>query len=208
VSLAGEEPEPVPTTWVAAVLAEYAAHRAEVVSEAETQQQTLGLGATAVGLVVAGAFNVWSDMTLAAVAFLGLVPLLCLFVLVQWVGRSAGLLRVGLYLEYLEDALRTTYPAAPPNVFSWEKTRARTTRQGEWWEPSYEWNDFAAIAIFAILAYGSIALGVYRIYDQQRTVAFTLAILEGIVLTAVAARLLREAATARTRMREMLAASQ
>jgi hypothetical protein len=136
--------------WVGAVLAEYEAHRSEVVSEAETQQQTLALGATAVGLVVAGAFNVWNNKLLGSVAFLGLVPLLCLFVLIQWVGRAAGLMRVGLYLEQLEAALRAAYSSAPPKAFTWETTLASTTRRGRWWKASYEWHDFGAIAIFAL----------------------------------------------------------
>jgi hypothetical protein len=204
-SMTGDETKPY---WVDAALAEYAAHRSEVVSEAEAQQQTLGLGATAVGLVVAGAFNVWGNAVLVAVAFLGVVPLLCLFVLVQWVGRAAGLLRVGLYLERLEDALRAAYPLAPPNVFSWEKTLSATTRRGKWWKASYEWHDFGAIAIFAILAYGSIALGAYRVYARDSVVVIPLAFVEGLVFSGFAVRFLREAATARGRMRDSLEADQ
>lgn len=190
--------------WVPAVLAEYEAHRSEVLSEAEAQQQILALGATAVGLVVAGAFNVWDNQLLASVAFLGVVPLLCLFVLVQWVGRAAGLMTVGLYLQQLEEALRSAYPSAPPTVFGWEKTRAETTRRGHWWTANYEWHDVGAIAIFALLAYGSIALGAYRAYDRHEALATVLLVTEILVLTAIAVRFLREITTVRERVRRSL----
>jgi hypothetical protein len=183
------------------VLAEYEAHRTEVVSEAEAQQQTLGLGATSVGLVVAGAFNVWDNGVLVSVAFLGVVPLLCLFVLVQWVGRAAGLMRVGVYLEQLEDALRYAYPLAPPNVFVWEKALAQTTRHGRWWKTSYEWHDFGAIAIFALLAYGSVGLGAYRVYAGHEATVIVLVVAEIASLSGLAIRFLREAAMARARVR-------
>jgi hypothetical protein len=192
--------------WVPAALAEYEAHRSEVLSEAEAQQQILALGATAVGLVVAGAFNVWDNQLLASVAFLGVVPLLCLFVLVQWVGRAAGLMRVGVYLQQLEQALRTAYPSAPESVFSWERRRAaETTRRGNWWTANYEWHDVGAIAIFALLAYGSIALGAYRAYDRHEAVAIVLLVTEILVLTAIAVRFLREMTTIRERVRRSLA---
>ena len=203
--LSSSEDKPV---WVDAVLVEYEAHRAEVVSEAETQQQTLALGATAVGLVVAGAFNVWSDSVLAGVAFLGVVPLLCLFVLVQWVGRATGLLRVGLYLEQLEDALRAAYPTAPTNVFVWERSLVASSRHGKWWQASYQWHDYGAISIFALLSYGSIALGAYRVSSGHPVRVSLLTFLVGLGLSAFAIRFLREAATARRRLRLTLGSTQ
>jgi len=190
------------TDWVNAVLAEYGAHRAEVVAAAGTQQQTLAFGATAVGLVVAGAFNVWSNRLLASAAFLGAVPLLCVFVLVQWVGYAAGLIRVGLYLEHLEDALRTAYPAAPPQVFVWEKTLAAATRRGNWWKASYEWHDFGAIAMFTLLAYGSIALGAYRAYARHEAAVTAVVLLEILMLSGIAGRFLYDVAKSRRRVRE------
>jgi hypothetical protein len=193
--------------WVDAVLAEYEAHRSEVISESETQQQTLAWGATAVGLVVAGAFNVWGNRLLVSIAFMGVVPLLCLFVLVQWVGRAAGLLRVGVYLQQLEEALRSAYPAAPANVLVWEKTREESSRQGKWWQANYEWQAYGAIAIFAALAYGSIALGAYRGYKGHGTLVLVLVLVEILLLSGLAARFIHEAATTRHRLRQQLPAS-
>jgi hypothetical protein len=189
--------------WVSAVVAEYQAHRAEVVSEAEAQQQTLALGATAVGIVIAGAFNVWGNRVLVSVAFLGIVPLLCLFVLIQWVGRAAGLMWVGGYLQDLEDAFREAHPTAPLKVFVWERTlAARQMRRGPWWSANYQWHDYGAVAIFALIAYGSIALGAYRLYATQPTAAIALLTIESLVLTGVAVQLLREVSNARTNVRK------
>jgi hypothetical protein len=193
--------------WVDAVLAEYEAHRHEVLAEAQAQQQTLALGATAVGLVVAGGFNVWDNRTLASVAFLGVVPLLCLFVLVQWVGRAVGLLQVGVYLEQLEDALRVAFPSAPPRVLVWERTLAGASDRQEQrrrWEPRYVWQDYAAIAIFAVLAYGSIALGSYRIYSRHHITGIAAIVVEALLLSVLALRFLRGVATARRRLRQSL----
>src|SRR6266851_4611909 len=110
-------------------------------------------------------------------------------------------MRVGLYLEQLEDALRTAYPSAPPKVFVWEKTLAETTRQGKWWKASYEWHDFGAIAIFALLAYGSIALGAYRVYARHKVVVIPLVLIEILLLSGFAIRFLLEVGRARTRVR-------
>jgi hypothetical protein len=189
--------------WADAVIAEYAAHRAEVLSEAEAQQQTLAFGMTAVGIVVAGAFNVWGNTLLASVAFLGAVPLLNLVILVQWVGRARGLMRVGVYLERLEDALRAAYPLAPQSVFIWEKTRARD-RRDKWWRPSYEWHDYGAIAIFALLAYGSIALGGYHAYADHAGIVVVVVVFEVSVLSLIAAALIYEMATIRARVRRLV----
>ncbi len=193
--------------WATAVLTEYEAHRSEVVAERKPNSRRLRWGATSIRLVVAGAFNVWSNTLLVAVAFLGLIPLLCLFVLVQWVGRAAGLMRVGVYLERLEEALRVAYPSAPQQVFNWEKSLATTARSAKWWEQRYEWHDFGAIAIFALFAYGSIALGGYRAVEGHETTVLVAVIAEILILSALAVRLLAEVGTARKRARASLDAT-
>ena len=192
--------------WVDAVLDEYQAHRSEVLSNAGAQQQALALGATAIGIVFAGAFNVWGNRAVTSVAFLGVVPLLCLFVLVQWVGQTAGLMRVGLYLQELEDALRSAFPSAPPTVFAWERTLAKTRGRPRALgvEANYEWHEYGALAIFVLLAYGSIALGAYRLYARDETAAIVLLVAEIIILTAIAGLLLREVGRARVRVRRSL----
>jgi hypothetical protein len=195
--------ERVDPSWINGALAEYEAHRAEVLSEAAAQQQTLALGATAVGILVAGGFNVWDDQLLASVAFLAAVPLLSVLILVQWAGRAIGLMRVGVYLEGLEDALRTAYSQVPPAVFIWEKTLAKA-RPRNWWTPHYEWNDFGALAVFFLLAAGSIALGAYRAYDGHEGTVVVVVSLESVVLLICALALFRAIAHVREDVRRDL----
>jgi hypothetical protein len=189
--------------WVHAVLAEYEAHRAEVLAEAAAQQQTLALGATGVGIVIAGAFNVWDDRLLAAIAFLGVVPLLSLVILVQWSGRASGLMRVGVYLEALEDAVRSAYPSLPSSAFSWERTRARG-RSDKWWQPQYEWTDYGAIGTFVLLSFGSIGLGAYRAYAGNAGAVIPIVVCEGVAIATLSAALLYDMATIRGRVRRHL----
>lgn len=187
-----------PADWVAGALAEYEAHRAEVLAEAQGQQQTLALGATAVGILVAGAFNVWDDRLLATIAFLGAIPLLCTLILIQWAGRAFGLMRIGVYLEGLETALRSTYASPPPlPVLTWEKTLV-STRPSKWWRPHYGWNDFGAVAVFALFAAGSIALGSYRGYGGgEGGLVIVLTAIQGAVLLSFTSILAWSLATVR-----------
>jgi len=128
------------------------------------------------------------------------VPLLCLLVLVQWVGRALGLMRVGVYLQGLEDALRAAYPSAPPTVFGWEKLLADARPEG-WWKPSYEWHDFGAIAVFVLLAAGSIGLGGYRGYARHEATVTAFVVAESIFLALFAIALIVEMAYVRRNVR-------
>jgi hypothetical protein len=194
--MATSAPDKAPP-WFTAALAEYEAHRAEVLAEAQSQQQTLALGATAVGVVVAGGFNVWDDRVLVAAAFLAAVPLLSILVLVQWVGRAVGIMTVGVYLERLEEALRTA--SAPPDhvhVLVWEKT-LEARPPGKWWKPSYLWTDLGGGGIFGLLALGSVGLGWYRAYPVHEALVSVLAATELVALLLFTVALLAAAASAR-----------
>lgn len=166
--------------WIDAGLREYEAHRAEVLAEASAQQQILALGATAVGVVVAGAFNVWDDHLLATIAFLGVVPLLTVFVLVQWAGRAAAMMRVGRYLEALETALCAEL-GSPFPLLRWEATLARL-RPASFFRPRAGWNDFGAVAVFALIGAGSLALGAYRGWSDATLVVFLATLVQSAVL--------------------------
>jgi hypothetical protein len=153
-------------SWLQAALAEYEAHRAEVVAEGAAQQQILAFGAAAVGIVVAGAFNVWDDRGIAAVAFMGAVPLLSLLVLVQWAGRTAAMMRVGAYLEAIEGTLRgATSPPRP--LLTWES--ALVAAAGErTLRPQAEWADASTVAIFGVIAVASTFVGLQRGWEDHR----------------------------------------
>src|SRR6266540_4130644 len=109
--------------WIDAALEEYKAHRAEVLANQQSQHQSLGLGVTAIGILAAGAFNVWGDdRFVATVVFMAGIPSLTLVVLVVWAGSVLGMMRVGAYLEELETTLRGAYANVPDSVLIWETT--------------------------------------------------------------------------------------
>jgi hypothetical protein len=194
------EADPTGPSWIEPALAEYEAHRAEVLAQGAAQQQHLALGATAVGVIVAGAFNVWDERLLAAIAFLAVVPLLSVFVLVQWAGSAAAMMRVGGYLEGLETAIASS-TSAPAPVLTWEATLAGL-RPKQRWKPQAGWSDFGALAIFALLAGGSLALGAYRGWSGHGVLVGLLTAIEGVILLLIVAAIAHGVATARRQARE------
>src|SRR5947209_19383640 len=108
-------------------------------------------------------------------------PPLSLVILIQRTGRASGLMRVSVYLEGLEDAVRRAYSRLPPSAFIWEKTRA-PGRRNEWWQPRYEWTDYGAIGIFVLLSFGSIGLGAYRAYAGHAEAMIPIVVFEGLFL--------------------------
>lgn len=124
-------------------------------------------------------------------------------ILIQWAGRVVAMMRVGVYLERLENALRNAYRSAPPPVLSWEQalTQARTRR---WWLPHSGWHDFGAIAVFTSLAGGSIGLGFERRPPGREELVSFLAVAEAVILVLFTAALTWEIVTARKRA-EMIA---
>jgi hypothetical protein len=186
--------------WIEAALKEYEAHRAEILNEAAAQQQILALGATAIGIVVAGGLNVWDDKLVATIAFLAAVPLLSVLVLVQWAGRAFAMMRVGVYLERLENALRLEL-APPGPVLSWEETLA-TIRPDKPWNVQSGWNDFGAVGLFALFAAGSAALGAYRGWAGNEVLIGILTAVQAVVIGASVVAVARGVADARVQARE------
>jgi hypothetical protein len=194
------EAHPRGPPWIEAALAEYEAHRAEVLAQGAAQQQHLALGATAVGVVVAGAFNVWDERLLATIAFMAVVPILSAFVLVQWAGSTAAMMRVGGYLEALETAIGSSL-SAPAPVLTWEASLA-SRHPDRRWRPQAGWSDFGALAIFALLAGGSLALGAYRGWSGHEVAVTVVTTVEGVLLLLVVPVIAHGVATARRQARE------
>lgn len=195
------DPTPDAPDWRVAALAEYQAHRAEVLAEGQGQQQTLAFGATAVGILAAGAFNIWEERLLASAAFLGAIPLLCVLILVQWSGRTFGMMRVGVYLERLENALRAGYAHPPASILMWEQTLAQM-RPEKWWKPHHGWSDFGAFSVFVLLAAGSIALGTYRGFAEHEVPISILVAVELSILFVFAGSVAWNLVTVRQRARQ------
>jgi MFS family permease len=191
--------------WIDVALADYDARRASLLSYLQAAQNTLALGATAVGILIAGALNVWNERLLASITFLVAIPLVCVLVIVQWSGQLILVVQIGVYLENLEKALREARNKAPHPVMTWQKT-LREWRVGEkWWIPDFRWHASAAIVIFLLLAVGSIGLGAYRGFSGHEAGVITLVVIEGILLVIVVVCVVWELATGPKRFREQYA---
>jgi hypothetical protein len=179
--------------WVDLALAEYDAHRAEVLATVQAQNSSLTVGTAAIGILAAGAFNVWEDAVLATLVFLGAVPLLTALVVLLWFSQVIGMFEVGVYLDGLERKLREELRAPAP-VMTWEESiregRAAIRR------PQYDWSNYAIVGLLAALAGAALVLGAYRGFGEHPwTVA--IALLEAAVLGALGAALVGELRRAR-----------
>jgi hypothetical protein len=134
------------------------------------------------------------------VVFLGAVPILSAVVLMLWFVQVVGMLQVGVYLEGLENALRSELPDAPPQVLTWETSLREDARRV--WQPRYDWVGLIVIALFTVIAGASILLGAYRGYADHPETVVAVASVEAVVFLLFAGGLVREAKGARKRAAE------
>ena len=145
----------------------------------QAQHSTLALGVTAIGILSAGAFNVWADdRFVASVVFLGAVPLLTSMILVVWVSQVVGMLNVGRYLLRLETSIAAALDHPPTGLMTWEADASRERVLSR--KPTYAWHYVAVLILFAILMAASIVLGAYRAWDEHESA--TLVAVAGIGL--------------------------
>jgi hypothetical protein len=183
--------------WLNAALEEYKAHRTAFSETRASAQQTLTFGATTVGILVAGAFNVWGDRLPATLLFLVVTPIVASVVIVQWTGLMLALWESDLYLGELETAIRAAYDPIPPALFTWEDNFfARFRVKGKWWKPDRRWQMNAAITAFPLLAAGSLILGAYRGWQSHPVAVSIVGTIEFAVLAFVAIALLRQLGSA------------
>lgn len=124
------------------------------------QQAILSFGTATIGLLTAGAFNVWDDPAVATLIFLGVTPLVSGIVLVVWIGEFIRRTRAGMHLQQIEQAFRNAKPDMPPAVMAWERGLHDSERDA--WRRRRDWNYAAVIALFAAIGGGSLVLGAYR----------------------------------------------
>jgi len=151
--------------WVDLALEEYKALRGEVLATMQTQGASLTFGTATLGIVAAGAFNVWKEQFIATIVFMFVVLFVCSLVLVVWLGELTRMMRAGQHLFGLEKALQTAFGIDPGGpVFSWEShLRSGSTSPTE--HPSmrqFGWNYAAIIWMFLSIAVGSVFLGMWR----------------------------------------------
>jgi hypothetical protein len=187
---AGEAPR-----WMDVALADFNARRTSMVAMIQAAHNTLVFGATAVGILIAGTFNVWDERLLASIAFLVAIPLVCIFVAVQWAGQLILVLQLGIYLEGLEKVLREARDDVPELVMTWQEKFIGERPHKKWWMPDLRWHSSTAVVIFLLLAAVSIGLGGYRAFSGYEITVVTIVVVEGILLVLVAALLTWELAT-------------
>jgi hypothetical protein len=146
----GAEVEETPG-WMDVALADFNARRASLLSVLQAAQNTLALGATAVGILIAAALNVWDERLLASITFLVAIPLVCVLVIVQWAGQNILVVQIKAYLEGLERALREARVKVPEPVMTWEEKFSAARRAKQWWIPDLRWHASAAIFVFVLL---------------------------------------------------------
>jgi hypothetical protein len=100
-----------PPAWATAALEEYKTHRAAYLESQASDERTLAFGATATGVLIAGAFNVWKlrDPLPATLLFLVVIPTVSSLVIVQWAGQVLQRRHRNDYLLDLEGALKSAF---------------------------------------------------------------------------------------------------
>jgi hypothetical protein len=100
-------------------LEEYRTLRQEVMTSMGTQQSILSFGTAALGILLAGAFNVFNQPLPAALIFLLFVPLLSHLILVLWMTEVVRMLRAGYFLARVEAKIDEQMDS--DELLSWER---------------------------------------------------------------------------------------
>ena len=156
---------------VAFVMQEYAAVWEEIHTSLASQVSVLSFGAATVGLLVSAAAQLWITASLVAGLMLLLaVPAVCFVALAIYLGEQVRLMRAGLFLNRLEEALnrsaRQSQHAVAPgrdgsaNVLTWEHWTSIHQRAGD----IDRHNRWAIILVFALLGATSVGAGYLRLH--------------------------------------------
>jgi hypothetical protein len=149
----------------------------------QAQHSTLALGVTVIGILSAGAFNVWDDRFVVTVVFLAAVPLLAAMILALWASQVWGMLDIGRYLLSLEANIAKEVDDPSTGLMTWE--RQLSTQIGWAREPNYAMNAVAVLALFAFLTLASIVLGGYRAWDDHEVETLAGGLTVGLIFSAI-----------------------
>ncbi|MGW0810930.1 hypothetical protein [Nonomuraea sp. NPDC002799] len=146
------------------VMHEYDAIRAEITTALGAQVSVLSFGAATTGLLVAAAGALWADEgLLSGLLLLTVVPAGCFLTLVIHAGELVRLTRAGLFLHVLETQINNAYRtsnAVRGSVLVWEHW---DIRHGS--ADVDRHNRRAISGVFALLAYGFMFAGAWRLSD-------------------------------------------
>jgi hypothetical protein len=187
---------------VEVMLEEYRTLRQEVFTSMGTQQSILSFGTAALGILLAGAFNVFGEPLPAALIFLLFVPLVSHLILVLWMTEVVRMLRAGYFLARVERKVDDLMESK--ELLSWERwAHARATAEEDPNDIRLVLRDVDRLsfqlvsAMLISIAVGGIAIGNYEItrLEEGRVVWFEVlnifAVLASIFLAIKAVEILR-----------------
>jgi hypothetical protein len=117
--------------WFAVILEEYKSLRTESLTSMANQQSTLRYAVAAIGVSLTLAFNI-TDPTMRFFTFSLFVPVLSLVFYAFYANEFARMVRVGRYIEAVENKVNEAFPGMPAPL-GWEhwlekKRKGRTPR--------------------------------------------------------------------------------
>jgi hypothetical protein len=98
-------------------------------SDSDAQQSILSFGTAALGILLAGAFNVFGDALAAALVFLVFIPLLSHLILALWMTEVVRMLRAGYFLARVEEEIGEA--VGRKKILSWERWAHATPSEDE-----------------------------------------------------------------------------
>lgn len=144
------------TAWLDTVMEEYRALREEVLRSMETQQASLSFGAVTIGILAAGGFNAWEHDVPTVLVFILGIPTMSGLVALIWLGELTRMQRAGAMLLEIELKVNSELESVGKgSALSWETA----LRERNW---KLAWNYQAIIASFAVIAVGSLTVGVAK----------------------------------------------
>jgi hypothetical protein len=159
---------------------EYRALREEVLRSMQTQQASLSFGAATIGILAAGGFNAWEHDVPAVLVFIVGIPTMSGLVALVWLGELTRMQRAGAMLVEIEAKVNAELqPAGKGDALCWETA----LRERGW---KLTWNYQAIMASFAVIAVGSLVIGVAKGFESELSLPSVGALLAAEVVVLVA----------------------
>ncbi len=111
----------VPDDWLTASLEEYRSLREESLQAIDRQLRILGLGTTALGVVLGLGVKAGTGSATATVLLVFFSPLLALLVCILWLGEMERMVRAGAHIASLEHRISDAIDPSRP-AMSWERS--------------------------------------------------------------------------------------
>lgn len=159
--------------WLATVLDEYRTLRMETADSLRNQHQVLVYAWAVIGLLIAGASQVWANLALTLFIFLLALPALAYLFVLVWLGEVNRMMRAGYYFlgieRKVEEFFTTRVPGKNlPPPLGWERwLRGADVPSGR---QQMTRNYVAVIALFLGTGVGSALVGVLAMLTRSEEI--------------------------------------